>query len=55
MEVNIIYMTYKIAWEFGKVPGDVKKAKMIPLCKGKGTREECKNYRGVKLLSTVVH
>ena len=34
-------------------PEDWKSAVIVPLHKGKGERTECKNYRGVRLLSVV--
>ncbi len=39
------------AWKNGKVPDDWKKAIIVPLYKGKGSRSECSSYRGVSLLS----
>ena len=30
-----------------------RSAVIAPLCKGKGERTECKNYRGISLLSVV--
>ncbi|MEL7520935.1 MAG: reverse transcriptase family protein, partial [Cyanobacteria bacterium J06553_1] len=35
----------------GVVPKDWQKAIIVPLYKGKGDRGECKNYRGISLLS----
>ena len=35
----------------GKVPSDWMKAVIVPLYKGKGDKGECKNYRGISLLS----
>ncbi len=35
----------------GEVPGDWKKAIIVPLYKGKGSRSECSSYRGISLLS----
>ncbi len=39
------------AWEVGRVPDDWRKAMIVPIYKGKGSKEECKNYRGISLLS----
>ncbi len=39
------------AWKSGEVPDDWKKAIIVPLYKGKGSRSECGNYRGISLLS----
>ncbi len=33
------------------MPEDLRKAIIVPLYKGKGKREDCNNYRGIKLLS----
>ncbi len=33
------------------MPEDWRKAIIVPLYKGKGNRDECKNYRGISLLS----
>ncbi len=38
-------------WKKGEVPDDWKKAIIVPLYKGKGSRSECSNYRGISLLS----
>ena len=35
----------------GRVPRDWKRAIVVPLYKGKGDKSECKNYRGISLLS----
>nr|XP_053651035.1 protein cycle-like isoform X4 [Cherax quadricarinatus] len=37
--------------EEGKVPRDWQRACIVPLYKGKGDKRECKNYRGISLLS----
>ena len=42
-------MTFKRA----VVPEDWKSTVIVPLNKGKGERLECKNYRGIRLLSVV--
>ncbi len=39
------------AWKKGEVPDDWKKAIIVPLYKGKGSRSECGSYRGISLLS----
>ena len=45
---------FNMAFESGVVPEDWKSAVVVPLCKGKRERNECKNYRGISLLSVVV-
>ena len=40
-----------MACESGVVPEDWRSAVIVPLYKGKGERNECKNCRGVSLLS----
>ena len=42
-----------MALESGVVPEDCRSAVVVPLYKGKGERTECKNYRGISLLSVV--
>ncbi len=39
------------AWKEGEVPDDWKKAIIVPLYKGKGSRSECSSYRAISLLS----
>ena len=41
------------AFEIGVVPGDWRSAVIVPFYRGKGERTECKNYRGISLLSVV--
>ena len=41
----------KEAFKCGKVPNDWKNAVILPLYKGKGSSDECKNHRGISLLS----
>ena len=51
---TVIEWMHKIcgmAWEEGRVPGDWTKAIIVPVYKGKGSRNECGNYRGISLLS----
>ena len=42
-----------MSFEHGVVSEDRRSAVMVPLYKGKGERNECKNYRGISLLSVV--
>ena len=42
-----------MAFESGVVPEYWRSAVIVPLYKGKGERCECKNYRGISLLSMV--
>ncbi len=39
------------AWKKGEVPDDWKKAIIVPLYNGKGSRNECSIYRGISLLN----
>ena len=36
-----------MGFEGGVVPGAWRSAEIVPLYKGKGKRNECKNYRGI--------
>jgi len=42
---------FKCIWASGHVPDDWRKGIILPFYKGKGSRQECKNYRGITLLS----
>ena len=42
-----------MTFESGAVPEDWRSAVIVPLYKCKGKRTECKNYRGINLLSVV--
>ena len=42
-----------VAFESGGVLGDWRSVVIAPLYKGKGEKTECKNYRGISLLSVV--
>ena len=43
-----------MAFESGVVTEGWTSAVIVPLYKGKGKRTECKNYRGISLLSVVL-
>ena len=51
--VDWIWRIYNMGFERGVVPEDWRSAVIVPLYKGKGERNECKNYRGISLLSVV--
>ena len=53
MVVDWIWRLCNMAFERDAVPEDWKCAVIVPLYKGKGKRSECKNYRGISLLSVV--
>ena len=40
-----------MAFKSGVVPEEWRSAVIVTLYKGKGERTECKNYRGISLLS----
>ena len=42
-----------MAWGISTVPADWRKAQIVPVHK-KGSRTQCKNYRGISLLSVLV-
>jgi len=39
------------AWEYGCAPDDWNRGIILPFYKGKGPRTDCRNYRGITLLS----
>ena len=43
-----------MAFESDFVPEDWRSAVIVPQYKGKGEGSECKNYRGISLLSVVL-
>ena len=49
--VDWIWRLCNMAFENGVVPEDWRSAVIVPLYKSKGERTECKNYRGIILLS----
>ena len=51
--VDWIWRLCNRAFENGIVPEDCRSAVIVPLYKGKGERNECKNYGGISLLSVV--
>ena len=42
-----------MVFDSGVVPEDWRSAVIVSLCKDKGNRAECKNFRGIRLLSMV--
>ena len=42
-----------LCWREGKVPQDMRNAKIITLYKNKGDRSDCNNYQGISLLSII--
>ena len=46
-----LYRLFNLCWACGRVPEDWCKAVIVPLYKGKGSQLDCKNYRGISLLS----
>ena len=50
---SLLYLIFNMCWRYGRVPDDWCKAVIVPLYKGKGSQQECKNYRGISLLSVV--
>ena len=51
--VDWMWRLCNMAFESGVVPEDWRSAVIVPLYKGKGEKSECKNYRGISLLSVV--
>jgi exonuclease III len=50
---ELLHRLFNLCWQQGQVPGDWTKAVIVPLYKGKGSQQECRNYRGISLLSVV--
>ena len=48
---KLLCLIFHICWRYGRVPGDWCKVVIVPLFKGKGSQQECKNYRIISLLS----
>ena len=48
-----LYCLFNLCWTKGQVPEDWTKAVIVPIYKGKGSQQDCKNYRGISLLSVV--
>ena len=51
--IDWIWKLCKKAFEEGVVPMDWRRAVIVPLYKGKGEKGNCRNYRGISLLSVV--
>ncbi|CAK1596230.1 unnamed protein product, partial [Parnassius mnemosyne] len=50
---DLLYTLFNLCWELKRVPGDWCKAVIVPIYKAKGSQQDCKNYRGISLLSIV--
>ena len=51
--VDWIWRLCNMVFECGVVLEDWRSTVILPLCKGKGERTECSNYRGINLLIVV--
>ena len=51
--VDWIWRLCNMVFESGGVPKDWRSAVIVPLYKGKGERTECRNYKGISLLSMI--
>ncbi len=49
--VEWMVMICDLAWGLRKVPDEWRKAIIVPSHKDKGSKTECKNYRGISILS----
>jgi len=49
--VEWLTMVCQKAWRSDDIPLDWKRGVIVPIYKGKGSRRECRNYRGITLLS----
>ena len=52
--VEWMLLISSLAWDQGVVPEDYGNAIIVPLYKGKGSRQECGNYSGTSLLTLSV-
>ncbi|CAG5039924.1 unnamed protein product [Parnassius apollo] len=50
---GLLHTLLNLCWELKRVPVDWCKAVIVPVYKGKGSQQDCKNYRGISLLSIV--
>ncbi|CAG5021593.1 unnamed protein product [Parnassius apollo] len=50
---GLLYTLFNLCWELKRVPDDWCKAVLVSIYKGKGSQQDCKNYRGISLLSIV--
>lgn len=48
-----LHKLFNLCWRDCLVPDDWCKAIIVPLHKGRGSRQECENFRGISLLSIV--
>ena len=49
--IRVLRELFLKAYECGEVPKEWCQAVIVPIYKNKGERAECKNYRGISLLS----
>ena len=49
--IHGLHAVLTAVWHSGTIPPDWKRGLVIPLWKGKGSRQDCGNYRGITLLS----
>ena len=49
--IDWMHLICSMAWKQGVVPDDWTKAILVPIYKGKGSKDDCGNYRGISLLS----
>jgi len=42
---------FQSVWSSGNIPDDWRRGIILPFYKGKGSRHDCRNYRGISLLS----
>ena len=52
--VEWMFWIYDLAWKQREVPDEWRRAVIVPLHKGKGSKSECNNYRVISLLSVPV-
>ncbi|CAK1594622.1 unnamed protein product, partial [Parnassius mnemosyne] len=50
---GLLHTLFNLYWELKRVPEDWCKAVIVSIYKGKGSQQDCKNYRGISLLSIV--
>ena len=49
--IHGLHTVLTAVWHSGTVPPDWKRGLVVPIWKGKGSRQDCCNYRGITLLS----